>query len=60
MALFQVMWVLCKFAMWAAAQSRLGTLGIVALSMVIVGIRVRHNGLAVGAAVVFVLMMAQA
>ncbi|WP_330289147.1 hypothetical protein [Streptomyces sp. NBC_00576] len=60
MILFQVTWALCRFAMGAALQSRLGALGIVALSMFLIGIRVRHNGLAVGAAVVLVLMMTQA
>jgi hypothetical protein len=58
--LFQVMWTLCRFAMGAAAQSRLGMLGVAALSMVFIGVRARHSGLAVGAAVVLVLMMTQA
>jgi len=60
MALFQVMWVLFKFTLMATAQARIGVLGALLLSMVVVGIRVRHNALAVGAAVAFVLMMTQA
>ena len=44
----------------ALAQARLGTLGVLLLFMLGVGIRARHNGLAVGAAVVLMMMMTQA
>ncbi|MFF7532581.1 hypothetical protein [Streptomyces bobili] len=44
----------------ALAQARLGTLGVLLLFTVGVGIRARNNGLAVGAAVVLVMMMTQA
>ncbi|MER5199447.1 hypothetical protein ACWD3J_18700 [Streptomyces sp. NPDC002755] len=43
-----------------AAQSRLGAVGLILLFMLAVGVRARHSGLAVGAAVVLVLLMAQA
>ncbi|MFE0453485.1 hypothetical protein ACFW2D_19760 [Streptomyces sp. NPDC058914] len=42
------------------AQARLGLLGMVLLFGLGVGIRARHNGLAVGAAVVLVVLMTQA
>ncbi|MEV6182328.1 hypothetical protein ACIHAR_32090 [Streptomyces sp. NPDC052016] len=42
------------------AQARLGLLGTVLLFGLGVGIRARHNGLAVGAAVVLVVLMTQA
>lgn len=44
----------------AATQARLGTAGLVLLFLLGVGIRARHNGLAVGAAVVLVYLMTQA
>lgn len=42
------------------AQARLGLAGLVLLLVVTVGVRARRAGLAVGAAVVFTLLMTQA
>ncbi|WP_405771054.1 hypothetical protein [Streptomyces sp. NBC_01538] len=49
-----------EFLLGRLAQSRLGVLGLLLLAAVAVGIRARHTGLAVGAAVVFTLLMTQA
>lgn len=54
---------LCGLAEWSAAslvQSRLGVVGTVLLFGLGVGIRARHEGLAVGAAVVLVVLLSQA
>ncbi|ELP68090.1 hypothetical protein ACKI1I_41125 [Streptomyces turgidiscabies] len=60
MLLLQVLWALCQFLLSTLAQLRLGLTGLILLSAIFVGIRARHNGLAVGAAVVFTLLMTQA
>lgn len=60
MVTFQVVWALCEFLLGRLAQSRLGVLGLLLMAAIAVGIRARHTGLAVGAAVVFTLLMIQA
>jgi hypothetical protein len=42
------------------AQGELGAVGVVLLFLVGVGVRARRGGLAIGAAVVFALLMTQA
>ncbi|MER5434330.1 hypothetical protein [Streptomyces sp. NPDC002588] len=51
---------LFELAAGLLAQARLGTLGVLLLLAVGVGVRARHNGLAVSAAVVLVVLMTQA
>jgi hypothetical protein len=60
MLLFQAVLAFGEFLLGRLAQSRLGVLGLLLLAAVAVGIRARHAGLAVGAAVVFTLLMTQA
>ncbi|MGV9556639.1 hypothetical protein [Streptomyces sp. NPDC003401] len=60
MLLLSVMWELLGLTAGALAEARLGMLGVLLLFTVGVGVRARHHGLAVGAAVVLVMMMAQA
>lgn len=60
MVLYQIVCALGEFLLGRLAQSRLGVLGLVLMAAVAVGIRARHTGLAVGAAVVFTLLMTQA
>ncbi|WP_371661539.1 hypothetical protein [Streptomyces sp. NBC_00280] len=60
MFLFQVVLALGEFLLSRLAQSRLGVLGLLLLAAVGVGIRARRTGLAVGAAVLFTLLMTQA
>ncbi|MFF8944576.1 hypothetical protein ACF1A5_20350 [Streptomyces sp. NPDC014864] len=58
--LMQLLRILGEFLLTRQAQARLGLLGLALLSVVTVGIRARRAGLAVGAAVVFTLLMTQA
>ncbi|CAM5650191.1 hypothetical protein [Streptomyces aurantiogriseus] len=51
---------LLELAAGMLAQEKLGALGLILLFVLGVGIRARHNGLAVGAAVVLVALMTQA
>ncbi|MCF4139060.1 hypothetical protein L1856_23315 [Streptomyces sp. Tue 6430] len=60
MLLLSAMRELLGLTAGALAQARLGALGVLLLFMAGVGVRARHNGLAVGAAVVLVVMMTQA
>lgn len=60
MLLFHVLTGLCEFSLGLLAQSKLGALGAVLLFLIGVGTRARRGGLAVGAAVVFALLMTQA
>ncbi|WP_329273565.1 hypothetical protein [Streptomyces sp. NBC_01451] len=60
MLLLQVLWALCQLGLSMLAQLRLGLFGLILLSAIFVGIRSRHSGLAVGAAVVFAVLMTQA
>ncbi|MEW2117868.1 hypothetical protein AB0945_22305 [Streptomyces sp. NPDC005474] len=60
MVLFQAALALGEFLLGRLAQSRLGVLGLLLLAAVAVGVRARHTGLAVGAVVVFTLLMTQA
>lgn len=58
--LMQLLRILGEFLLTREAQARLGLLGLALLIVVTVGIRARRAGLAVGAAVVFTLLMTQA
>ncbi|MGX4691304.1 hypothetical protein [Streptomyces sp. JNUCC 63] len=60
MVLLQLLRVLGEFLLTHEARTRLGLLGLVLLVTVTVGVRARNARLAVGAAVVFTLLMAQA
>ncbi|MGW0085482.1 hypothetical protein [Streptomyces sp. NPDC003393] len=58
--LLQLMRLSGEFFLTREAQARLGFTGLVLLVAVTVGVRARRAGLAVGAAVVFTLLMTQA
>lgn len=60
MLLLRAVWEILALCAGMAAQTKLGAAGVVLLFTVGVGIRARHNGLAVGAAVVLVILMTQA
>ncbi|MFF8477998.1 hypothetical protein [Streptomyces sp. NPDC015414] len=60
MLLLQIVRAVVELALGAQAQARLGVVGVLLLTAVAVGVRARRAGLAVGAAVVFTLLMAQA
>ncbi|WP_306191390.1 hypothetical protein [Streptomyces sp. MK5] len=58
--LLQLLRVAGEFLLTGGAQARLGFAGLALLVAVTVGVRARRAGLAVGAAVLFTLLMAQA
>lgn len=60
MLLFHMLTGLCELSLGLLAQSRLGLVGVVLLFLVGVGVRARRGDLAVGAAMVFTLLMIQA
>ncbi|MFD9322274.1 hypothetical protein ACFWDQ_32280 [Streptomyces sp. NPDC060053] len=60
MLLLSALWEGLGLCTGLAAQSRLGTVGLVLLFALAVGVRARNSGLAVGAAVVLVVLMTQA
>ncbi|MEV7244125.1 hypothetical protein [Streptomyces sp. NPDC093248] len=60
MLLLQIVRAVVELSLGAQAQARLGAVGVLLLTAVAVGVRARRAGLAVGAAVVFTLLMAQA
>ncbi|WP_460067172.1 hypothetical protein [Streptomyces sp. YKOK-I1] len=60
MLLLAVSQELLGLVLGSLAQARLGLAGVVLLSLVGIGIRARHNGLAVTAAVVLVVLASQA
>ncbi|WP_250399583.1 hypothetical protein [Streptomyces cellostaticus] len=60
MLLLQIVRAVLELFLGAQAQTRLGVIGVLLLTAVAVGVRARRAGLAVGAAVVFTLLMAQA
>ncbi|GAB7109341.1 hypothetical protein JCM4814A_76550 [Streptomyces phaeofaciens JCM 4814] len=60
MLLLSVLQGLLEIAAGLLTQAKLGMVGLVLLFGLGVGIRARHNGLAVGAAVVLMLLMTQA
>jgi hypothetical protein len=60
MFLLQVLRGLLELSLGMQAQTKLGIVGVLLLFVVGVGIRARQAGLAVGAAVVFALLMTQA
>ncbi|MEV5733869.1 hypothetical protein [Streptomyces sp. NPDC052292] len=60
MLLFQAARAVLELYLGTQAQTRLGAVGVLLLTAVAVGVRARRAGLAVGAAVVFTLLMAQA
>ncbi|WP_432196973.1 hypothetical protein [Streptomyces sp. bgisy027] len=60
MLLLQVSRALLELFLGMEAQARLGAVGVVLLFAVGVGVRARQVGLAVGAAVMFTLLMIQA
>ncbi|MFI8070441.1 hypothetical protein ACIF85_16870 [Streptomyces sp. NPDC086033] len=60
MLLPQVLVALLQFLLSTLAQSELGVMGVLLLLTIVVGIRARRVDLAVGAAVVFTLLMTQA
>ncbi|WP_086726030.1 hypothetical protein [Streptomyces carpinensis] len=60
MVLWQLLRIAGEFLLTREAQARLGLAGPALLVAVTVGVRVRRTGLAVGAAVVFTLLMTQA
>ncbi|MFJ1877642.1 hypothetical protein [Streptomyces chartreusis] len=60
MVLFQALCALTELTLGLMAQAKLGVIGLVILSAVVIGIRARNSWLAVGAVVVFVFLMSQA
>ncbi|WSQ10135.1 hypothetical protein OG604_21515 [Streptomyces sp. NBC_01231] len=60
MLLFHVLTGLFELSLGLTAQARLGYVGVLLLFLVGVGVRARRGGLAIGAAVVFALLMTQA
>lgn len=60
MLLLQVSRALFELFLGVQAQTRLGAVGVLLLLAVGVGVRARRVGLAVGAAVMFTLLMIQA
>ncbi|MFF4794159.1 hypothetical protein ACFY2M_31320 [Streptomyces sp. NPDC001276] len=56
----QLLRALGEFLLTHEAQARLGLVGLALLVAVTVGVRARSTGLAVGAAIVFTLLMTQA
>ena len=60
MLLIQVSWGLAQWALDMTAQRHLGAVGVLLLLVIGAGIRAGHNRLAVGAAIVFALLMTQA
>ncbi|MGC9544592.1 hypothetical protein [Streptomyces sp. UG1] len=60
MVLFQALCALTELTLGLMAQARLGVMGLVVLTAVFIGVRARHNQLAVGAVVLFVFLMSQA
>ncbi|MBO7935125.1 MULTISPECIES: hypothetical protein [Streptomyces] len=60
MLLLSALQGLLEITVGVLAQARLGTVGLILLFGVGVGLRARHNGLAVGAAVVLMFLMTQA
>jgi hypothetical protein len=60
MLLFHMLTGLSELSLGLWAQARLGAVGVVLLFLIGVGVRARHGGLAVGAAVVFAFLMTQA
>ncbi|MER5942125.1 hypothetical protein ABT121_33025 [Streptomyces sp. NPDC001928] len=60
MVLFQALCALAELTLGLMAQARLGVIGLLVLSAVIVGVRARHSRLAVAAMAVFVFLMSQA
>ncbi|MEU1464355.1 hypothetical protein ABZ467_27360 [Streptomyces sp. NPDC005727] len=60
MLLLQIVRAVAELSLGAQAQTRLGAVGVLLLTAMAVGIRARRAGLAVGAAVVFTLLMTQA
>ncbi|MGW0754965.1 hypothetical protein ACWD1Y_00455 [Streptomyces sp. NPDC002814] len=57
---FHMVMELLEVYLGQRAQAQLGVVGVLLLFLVGVGIRARRSGLAVGAAVVFVVLMTQA
>ncbi|MGX1270840.1 hypothetical protein [Streptomyces phaeoluteigriseus] len=53
-------WELLALCAGTVVQSRLGVVGLALLLMLSVGLRARHDGMAVWAAVLLVLLMTQA
>ncbi|MCT9077109.1 hypothetical protein [Streptomyces fulvoviolaceus] len=60
MLMFQVLRGLVELVLGQQAQAQLGIVGVLVLLLVGIGIRARRGGLAVGAVVVFVVLMTQA
>ncbi|MFJ9735868.1 hypothetical protein ACIRUL_31725 [Streptomyces sp. NPDC101171] len=60
MLLLQIVRAVFELLLGVEAQTRLGVAGVLLLTTVAVGVRARRAGLAVGAAVLFTLLMAQA
>ncbi|MEU6259037.1 hypothetical protein [Streptomyces sp. NPDC047043] len=60
MLLIQVLWGLAQWALGMTAQTHLGAVGVLLLLVIGASIRARHTRLAVGAAVLFALLMTQA
>ncbi|MCX4763126.1 hypothetical protein OG562_19500 [Streptomyces sp. NBC_01275] len=60
MLLLSTLWEFLGLFAGMAAQTRLGAVGLMLLFTLGVGVRARHNGLAVGAAVALVVLMTQA
>jgi hypothetical protein len=60
MLLFHMLTGLGELSLGLWAQGELGAVGVVLLFLVGVGVRARRGGLAIGAAVVFALLMTQA
>ncbi|MFG2264668.1 hypothetical protein [Streptomyces sp. NPDC048720] len=60
MLLLQIVRAVFELLLGVEAQTRLGIAGVLLLTTVAVCVRARRAGLAVGAAVLFTLLMAQA
>ncbi|MFH0176281.1 hypothetical protein ACIA6D_12790 [Streptomyces cacaoi] len=60
MLLLSAVWELLAFCAGATVQAKLGAVGVMLLFTIAVGVRARHNVLAVAAVVVLVALMLRA
>jgi hypothetical protein len=60
MLVFQVLRAVCEFLVGQRTQAQLGTVGVLVLLLIGIGIRAQRPGVAAWAAVVFVALMTQA
>ncbi|WUQ61670.1 hypothetical protein OG791_23440 [Streptomyces canus] len=60
MVLVQTTLALAQFTVGVLVQNELGLVGVALMTAFVVGIRARHSGLAVTAAVIFIALLPQA